>query len=103
MKQNVERPVDRIKNLSKWLIDNEVLKSVYAFEHLCGLSDHYIKNLNATEKGNPGVDIVAKIYDKIPLVDLEWLVTGKGKMFKVKGTDDEVADAIKKRLIARLI
>lgn len=103
MEQKTERPVDRIKSLSRWLIDNEVLKSVYAFEHLCGLSDHYIKNLNATEKGNAGVDTIAKIFEAIPLVDLEWLVTGKGKMFRIKGTDEEVAGEIKKRLIARLI
>lgn len=103
MEQREIRPVDRISQLAQWLIDNEVLKSSYAFEKVCGLSRFYIRNLNATEKGNAGVDTIAKIYDIFPQINLEWLVTGKGKMFKIKGTDDEIAEAIRKHLILRLI
>ena len=103
MEKETIRPVDRISQLMQWLVDNEVLKSAYAFEKVCGLSKFYIRNLSATEKGNPGVDTVAKIYDVFPQVNLEWLVTGKGKMFKVKGNDEEMADLIRKHLISNLI
>ena len=98
-----DRPVDRISQLMQWLVDNEVLKSAYAFEKVCGLSKFYIRNLSATERGNPGVDTVAKIYDVFPQVNLEWMITGRGKMFKVKGNDEEMADLIRKHLISNLI
>ena len=97
------RSVDRIKQLCEWLVAKEVIKTTYAFEKVCGLSKHYIKNLAATEKGNAGVDTIAKIYDVFPAVNLEWLVCGTGKMFKVRGTDEEIADSIRKKLIERLI
>lgn len=103
MDKTNDRPVDRIKQLSNWLIKNKVLKSTYAFEKVCGLSKYYIKNLSATEKGNAGVDTIAKIYERFPAVSLEWLVCGTGKMFKVRGTDEELADAIRKRLLEHLI
>lgn len=103
MEQREIRPVDRLSQLMQWLIDNEVLKSSYAFEKVCGLSKFYLRNLSATEKGNPGVDTIAKIYDVFPQINLEWVVTGKGKMFRIKGTDEEIADTIRKNLISRLI
>ena len=103
MEKETIRPVDRIRALVKWLVEKEVLKSEMAFERLCDLSAHYIRNLAATEKGNPGVDTIAKIYEMFPQVNLEWLVTGKGKMFRVKGTDNEIVDAVRKHLISMLI
>lgn len=103
MEQREIRPVDRLSQLMQWLVDNEVLKSSYAFEKVCGLSKFYLRNLSATEKGNPGVDTIAKIYDVFPQINLEWVVTGKGKMFRIKGTDEEIADTIRKNLISRLI
>lgn len=103
MEKNDERPVDRIKDFANWLIENKIIKSMYAFEKLCGLSHFYIKNLSATEKGNPGVDTIAKIYEVFPVVSLEWLVAGKGKMFKAKGTDEEIGNMIKIRIINKLL
>lgn len=81
MKQNNERPIDRIKALADWLIANKVIKTLTKFEEVCGLSRHYVKNLMQTEKGNPGVDTIAAIYDVFPAVSLKWLVAGKGPMF----------------------
>lgn len=103
MEENVTRPVDRIKLLCEWLVENKVIKTTYAFEKVCNLSKHYIKNLAATEKGNAGVDTIAKIYDRFPLVSLEWLVCGTGRMFRIRGTSDEIAEEMRKRLIERLI
>lgn len=81
MKQNTERPVDRIRAFADWLVANHVIKSIARFEEACGLSKNYIKNLMATEKGNPGVETIAAIYDVFPGVSLKWLVVGKGSMF----------------------
>lgn len=98
-----ERPIDRIKAFAQWLIDNKVIKSMYVFERICGLSLRYVKNLSATEKGNPGVEVVAKIYEVFPDMNLEWMVTGKGRMWKIRGTDEEIAEAVKKRVLAILM
>lgn len=57
------------------------------FEKMCGISNYYIRNICATEKGNPGVDIIAKIYTTFPSVSLEWLVLGKGSMLKNKNEE----------------
>lgn len=81
MENKKERSVDRIKDFAKWLVEHHVVRSEMAFERVCGLSNHYIKNLSATEKGNVGADTIAAIYDVFPTVSVKWLVTGKGGMF----------------------
>jgi hypothetical protein len=90
----MERGIDRIKVLAQWMISHKVVRSLQDFEAVCGLSRYYIKNLSATEKGNPGLDVVAKIYDMFPSVNLKWMVTGKGNMFTVRN-EDELAERLR--------
>ena len=97
-----ERPIDRIRQLVDWLIENRIVKSMSAFEKVCGLSHHYIRNLSATEKGNPGIDVAAKIYTVFPTLNLEWLVVGNGRMWKKKD-DDDLVNKIKADIINKLI
>lgn len=80
---NEERPIDRIKKLAQWYIDHHALSGMKAFETSAGLSPAYVKNLHATEVGNPGVDAVAKIYKTFTGVSLNWLVLGEGEMFTI--------------------
>jgi hypothetical protein len=94
MEKNYERGIDRIHALANWLIDHKVVRSLQNFETVCGLSKYYIKNLSATEKGNPGLDVVAKIYDVFPSVNLKWMVTGKGNMFTVRN-EEELAERLR--------
>jgi hypothetical protein len=94
MEKNYDRGIDRINALARWLIEHKVVMSLQGFETTCGLSRYYIKNLSATEKGNPGLDVVAKIYDVFPSVNLKWLVTGKGNMFSVRN-EDELAERLR--------
>ena len=102
MENDNERPIDRIKQVADWLTEKKIVKSVNAFERVCGLSHLYIRNLSATEKGNPGMDVAAKIYAAFPSLNLEWLVTGKGKMWKKK-EDDALINKIKSDIINKLI
>lgn len=97
------RPIDRIKEMIQWLIDHKVIKSVSSFEKICSLSRRYVRNLYMTEKGNPGIEIVAQIYEMFPYLNLEWMVTGKGDMWKIKGTDEEVAKKIKMQLFDKIV
>ena len=87
----MERAIDRIRLLAEWMVDHKVVKSVTHFESVCGLSGRYIRNLVATEKGNPGVDTVAAIYDVFPAVSIKWIVTGKGRMFTARNEEAMLA------------
>ena len=85
-KQN--RPADRIKHLAQWYIDHKVFRGINTFEKACGFSERYVKNICATEHGNPGVETIANIVRRFKDVSLQWLVLGDGKMFTV---DDNTA------------
>lgn len=94
------RPIDRIKALTAWLIEHGVIKSIRQFEEICGLSRHYVRNLSATEKGNPGVDIIASIFEAFPSVSLKFLITGKGKMFAAKD-EAELAERMRLDIVSK--
>lgn len=52
--------------------------SPHVFEKNCGLANGYIgKQLNG--KGSVGSDILEKIANEYPELNLAWLITGKGK------------------------
>lgn len=95
-----ERPIDRIREFIDWLIAKKIVRSIAQFEVLCGMSKRYIQNMEATDKGNVGVDTVATIYDAFPQVSLKWLVTGNGAMFSSKN-EEEIAEKIRLDIIAR--
>ena len=51
----------------------------HAFEQACGLANGYLgKQLKG--KGSVGSDILEKIANQYPDLNLAWLITGKGKM-----------------------
>ena len=83
MEKDRNRPADRIKQLAQFYVDHKVFRGVNVFEGVCGLSKRYIKNLCATEHGNPGVDTIIKIYRTFEGINLHWLVLGDGDMFTV--------------------
>ena len=95
------RAIDRIRALADWLVEKKVVKSITQFENVCGMSPKYIRNLRATEKGNPGVETIAGIYDVFPSVSLKWLVTGKGGMFPPSKNEDELVEKMRLDIIAR--
>lgn len=83
----LERPIDRIKAIAQFYIDNGALASMKNFEEACDLSSNYVKNLSATQKGNPGVDVVAKIYRTFKGISLEYIILGEGEMFAIPWKD----------------
>lgn len=79
MKQN--RAVDRLKEFARYAKDElEMVKGQNSFESYCGISNGYISNLDKSTKGSIGSDIIAKIMDKFPMLDIGWLCSGKGSM-----------------------
>lgn len=85
--------------------------SAYAFERACGVANGYLgKQLKG--KGSVGSDILEKIGQEYPDLDLTWLITGQGKMLvkpsrrkSLKETeglemeDDEKVYAVRNKLI----
>ena len=53
----------------------------YAFEHACGISNGYL-NKQLVGKGSMGSEILEKIYRHCADLNLLWLVTGEGTMFR---------------------
>jgi len=55
--------------------------SVYLFEKTCGIGNGYIgKQMKA--KGAIGSDILERIAARYPDLNMNWLITGKGKMLQ---------------------
>lgn len=101
MEKDMERPIERIEQLAQWLISKRVVKSVTAFERVCGLSTKYMSNSHFSPTGGISVYSLAKIYDTFPIFNIEWAVTGRGNMFK-KEPDDSTLWQITSRIIDRL-
>ena len=55
--------------------------TVYAFEKTCGVGNGYLGK-QSKGKGSVGSDILEKIGDHYPDLNLGWLITGKGKMLQ---------------------
>ena len=51
-------------------------------EAYCELSNRYIYNSIRNGKGAIGTDIIARIVDKFPELNVKWLCTGKGNMIE---------------------
>ena len=66
--------------------------SMRKFEEVCNLKRGNISNM--TEYGTIGSDKLSKIIDAISDINIEWLLTGKGDMFKTKGTPYDISDEI---------
>lgn len=67
--------------------------TVYSFEKTCSLGNGYLGKQNKG-KGSVGSDILAKIALHYPDLNLNWLITGQGKMLQkqvsdIKNTDQE--------------
>lgn len=78
----METSIDRLKFYLK-----DALKiGQNKFEASCGISRGYISN---NQKGSIGSDIMNKISEAYPDLNLWWLVTGKGEMILAKGMKNE--------------
>lgn len=78
---SVERPVERLRKFAQWAKLNGYVKGENSFERACGLSTRYIANSLLTGRsGDMTTAIIARIFDKFPMLNLVWLCTGRGEM-----------------------
>lgn len=77
-----ERTIDRLIKFVDWLKAGKVIKSRSEFERKCGLSYNYLYNTMFTTKSSIGSDQLAKMYDAFPMLNIKWIITGKGAMIE---------------------
>ena len=75
-----ERAFDRLRKFARYARDKGVVKGENSFEAYCELSNRYIYNSIRNGKGAIGTDIIARIVDKFPELNVKWLCTGKGSL-----------------------
>lgn len=68
---------DRIQELI-----NHFGKNKRSFALMVGTSDVVIGNIVAGRRGQPSYDLIEKIIQTIANINIEWLITGAGNMFK---------------------
>ena len=96
-----EKAVDRMMAFAKWCKETGLVKSRYEFEALCGLSRNYLNDTRIHSRGNIGVEIVEKVYNRFPMLNISWIVTGRGDMIASLKSEEKVA-ATNARLIDRI-
>lgn len=74
-----ERAIDRLRKFARYARDKGVVKGENSFEAYCELSNRYIYNSIRNGKGAIGTDIIARIVDKFPELNVKWLCTGNMK------------------------
>lgn len=78
---------DRIKE-----IRSELFKSNIDFAETLGEKPNTTSNWISGNR-NIGLDVIEKIASKIPTINIDWLITGKGEMYKTSNTDVVVMES----------
>lgn len=82
-----ERLIDRLLAFVEWAKAGNMVKSRSEFEKRCGLTNNYLYNTQFMTKKSIGTDVLKKIHAAFPMLNLTWVIMGKGSMIDV--TPDE--------------
>lgn len=75
-----ERVIERLVKFAEWCRKGNICKSKSDFERMCGLAHNYLYNTLYNTKRSLGVDIIIKVHNKFPMLNVTWVITGKGAM-----------------------
>lgn len=75
-----ERVIDRLMLFADWCKKGKLCKTRNDFERICGLTHNYLYNSKVNAKSSVGTDVISKIHEKFPMMNLTWVITGKGSM-----------------------
>lgn len=98
--KNKESAAIRLHKFVMYAKKEKIIKSVRNFEDECGLSNGYINNALYASSSNIGSDIIARIVERFPMLNISWLCTGKGDMLNYEGKEKEYKEIM--RLITKL-
>ncbi len=79
-----ERVIERLLKFVEWAKDGKLVKSRMEFEQKCGLSYNYLYNTQYMAKRSVGCEMIAKIHEAFPMLNLTWVITGKGSMITMQ-------------------
>lgn len=97
-----ERAIDRLKIFIEYAkTELKVIKGYSSFEAYCGLGNGYISNSDkkGKSKGTIGSDLIARISDAFPMLNVKWLCSGKGNMIDDTWKYEQQISEIKKILL----
>lgn len=96
-----ERVIDRMNMFADWCKNGKLCRSKSDFERICGLTHNYLYNSTINTKSNIGVEQIAKIYSKFPMLNITWVITGKGSMICHEPAEGyrEGYEILKKKLV----
>ena len=95
-----ERVIDRLLAFVEWAKKGKMVKSRIEFEKKCGLSYNYLYNTQFMTKSSIGVDQIAKIHEAFPMMNITWVITGKGSMLEMQPDEGykQAYEDLKKKL-----
>lgn len=75
-----EKVIHRLIKFADWCKKGNLCRSRSDFERICGLSHNYLYNSSINSKSSVGTDQIRAIYAAFPMLNLIWVITGKGAM-----------------------
>ncbi len=105
MKKNTEqneRAIDRLKAFAHYArYELKIVKGYSSFEVYCNIGNGYISNSDKSGKGKGtiGSDIISRISEAFPMLNVKWLCSGKGNMIDDTWKYEEQISKIKKILL----
>ncbi len=95
-----EKVIERLIRFADWCKKGNLCRSRSDFERECGLSHNYLYNSMLNSKSSVGTDQIRSIYARFPMLNLTWVITGKGAM--ISHTPDigyrEAYEELKKKM-----
>ena len=95
-----ERVIDRLLQFVEWAKAGNMVKNRVEFEKRCGLSYNYLYNTQFMTKSSIGCDMIARIHDAFPMLNVTWAITGKGSMIEMQPDEGykEAYDNLRKEI-----
>lgn len=80
MAKKEQRVIERLIEFADFCKRMKMCKSRSEFERQCGLAHNYLYNSSINTKSSIGSDQLARIKERFPMMNLTWIITGKGIM-----------------------
>lgn len=79
-----DRLIDRLLAFVEYAKQGKMVKSRQDFERRCSLSYNYLYNTQFMTKKSIGTDVLQRIHEKFPMLNLTWVIMGKGSMLQME-------------------